>query len=203
METMATKYARSPRDWTTIEILYTKTDESVRRIANLQGVSHTAILKRAAKRRWVKFHLTDEDTSLPLTEDGIPSVPNPREPLPQPELESEPHDGGKALEATKQSDPQDLLEHARSVVTTLLGHLDAAIARKDIRSPARASAVKSLAGAAKQLIDGSVGKPMGKKEQAAANAKELARGSPFAMRRLPPKFLPSLHPPLDENRTPD
>jgi hypothetical protein len=139
---------------------------------------------------------------LTLTEDSIPSVPNPREPLPQPELESEPYDGGKALEAAKQSDPQELVEHARSVVAALLGQLNAAIARKDIRSPARASAVKSLAGAAKQLIDGSVGKPMGKKEQAAADAKELARGGPFAKRQLPPKFLPRLHPPLDENRTP-
>ena len=203
METMATRYARSRPDWTAIEFLYTNTNESVRRIATRQGVSHTAIQKRAAKHRWVKIRPTGEDTSLPLTEDVIPSVPNPRGPLPQPELESEPREGGGALGAARRSDPQELVVHARSMVAALLGHLDAAIERKDIRSPARAAAVKSLASAAKQLIDGSVGKPMGKKEQALANARELARDGPFAKRQLPPKFMPRQHPPLDENRTPD
>jgi hypothetical protein len=74
----------------------------------------------------------------------------------------------------KQSGPQPLVERARGLVEALLWELDAAIAHKDIRSPSRALQVKSLAGAAKQLIDGAIGKPMGKKEEQEARAKEAA-----------------------------
>lgn len=199
MKTMATKYARPTPNWPVIELLYTKTDESVRRIANLHDVSHTAIQKRATRRRWVKFYPPDEPVPLPLTEDVVPSVPNPRGTLPQ----SGPREGANPLEAAKQSGPQELVEHARSVVATLLDHLDAAIARKDIRSPARASAVKSLAGAAKQLIDGAVGKPMGKKEQQDARAKELARSGRFPRQQPPPRFLSGRDGPADENQKSD
>jgi hypothetical protein len=97
------------------------------------------------------------------------------------------------LETVKQSGPQQLVEHARGLVEALLGELDAAVAHKDIRSPSRALAAKSLAGAAKLLVE-SVGRPMGKKEQQQAIAEELARNSPFAQRQLPPKVLPGVTP---------
>jgi hypothetical protein len=188
METMATMYARPKPIWAIIEILYTQTDTSVRRIADLHGISHTAIQKRAARRGWVKFHPPADATPSTLIED-VPSVP-----LPRSRLEPEPHNGAATLETVKQSGPQRLLEHARGLVEALLGELDAAIAHKNMRSPSRALAAKSLAGAAKLLIDASVGRPLGKKEQQQAIAEELARTSPFAMRALPPKALPGVSP---------
>ncbi len=202
METMATQHARPTPNWATIEILYTETDKSVRGIADLHGVSHTAIQKRAAKRRWVKFHPPDEAAPVPLTGDVVASAPIPRGSLPRQRLEPEPYDGAAVLQRVKQSGPQQLVEHARGLVEALLGELDAAIAQKDIRSPSRALTAKGLAGAAKLLIDASVGRPMGKKEEKQAIAEGLAKNSPFAMRPLPPKVLPGVAP-FDKNRKTD